>query len=145
MKNAPVCLSCQLITGTNGCTHFFYHLIIKRMNNLKNSVRLIGNLGGNPEVRELPSGKKLAKFSLATTDKFKDSEGKLVNETQWHNLVAWGKTADFIEKYVEKGQEVVVEGKLQSRSYSDKEGTKKYITEISVNEILKIGNGKRKE
>jgi single-strand DNA-binding protein len=115
------------------------------MNNLKNSVRLIGNLGGNPEVRELPSGKKLAKFSLATTDKFKDSEGKLVNETQWHNLVAWGKTADFIEKYVEKGQEVVVEGKLQSRSYSDKEGTKKYITEISVNEILKIGNGKRKE
>ncbi len=113
------------------------------MNNLKNSVRLIGNLGGNPEVRELPSGKKLAKFFLATTDKFKDSEGKLVNETQWHNLVAWGKTADFIEKYVEKGQEIAVEGKLQSRSYSDKEGTKKYITEISVNEILKIGSGKK--
>ena len=106
------------------------------MNNLKNSVRLIGNLGGNPEVKELQSGKKIAKLSLATSDKYKDSEGKLVNETQWHNLVAWGKTAEFAERYLEKGQEVAVEGKILNRSYTDKEGQKKYITEISVNEIL---------
>ena len=113
------------------------------MNNLRNSVRLIGNLGGNPEVRELPSGKKLAKLSLATSDKYKDSEGKLVNETQWHNLIAWGKTADFVERYLEKGQEVAVEGKLLNRSYLDKDGQKKYITEISVNEILKTGGIKK--
>jgi single-strand DNA-binding protein len=113
------------------------------MNNLRNSVRLIGNLGGNPEVRELPSGKKLAKLSLATSDKYKDSEGKLVNETQWHNLIAWGKTADFVERYLEKGQEVAVEGKLLNRSYVDKDGQKKYITEISVNEILKTGGIKK--
>jgi single-strand DNA-binding protein len=115
------------------------------MNNLKNSVRLIGNLGGNPEVKELQSGKKIAKLSLATSDKYKDSEGKLVNETQWHNLVAWGKTAEFAERYLEKGQEVVVEGKILNRSYTDKEGQKKYITEISVSDILKTGGGKKPE
>ena len=115
------------------------------MNNIKKSVRLIGNLGGNPELKELQSGKKIAKLSLATSDKYKDSEGKLVNETQWHNLVAWGKTAEFAERYLEKGQEVVVEGKILNRSYTDKEGQKKYITEISVNEILKTGGGKKPE
>ena len=115
------------------------------MKNLKNRVNLIGNLGTNPEVKTLDGGLKLVKISIATNDTYKNSKGERVTETQWHNLTAWGKTADFIEKYVEKGQEVVIEGKLQSRSYSDKEGAKKYITEISVNEILKIGNGKRKE
>ena len=69
----------------------------------------------------------------------------MVNETQWHNLVAWGKTAEFAERYLEKGQEVVVEGKILNRSYTDKEGQKKYITEISVNEILKTGGGKKPE
>lgn len=108
------------------------------MINLRNSVRLVGNLGGNPEVRELPSGKKMAKFSIATTDKYKDADGKQVSETQWHHIVAWGKTADYAAKYLEKGAEVMVEGKLLNRSYTDKEGQKKYFTEVSVNEIQKI-------
>jgi single-strand DNA-binding protein len=112
------------------------------MNNLRNSVRLIGNLGGNPEIKELTSGKKLAKFSLATTEKYKDSDGNPVSETQWHNIIVWGKQADFAQKYLEKGNEIVVEGKLINRNFTDKEGIKKYVTEINVSEILKTGNKK---
>jgi len=114
------------------------------MNNLRNSVRLIGNLGANPEIKELNSGKKIAKASLATSDKYKDADGNQVTETQWHNLIAWGKTADFFEKFLEKGNEVVVEGKIINRSYADKDGVKKYVSEISVNEILKLGSKKDK-
>jgi single-strand DNA-binding protein len=109
------------------------------MNNLRNSVRLIGNLGANPEIKELNGGKKLAKVTLATNDKYKDADGKQITETQWHNLIAWGKTADFFEKYLEKGNEIALEGKILNKSYSDKDGVKKYITEISVNEVLKLG------
>ena len=114
------------------------------MNNLRNSVRLIGNLGANPEIKELNSGKKLAKASLATSDKYKDADGNQVTQTQWHNLIAWGKTADFFEKFLEKGIEVAIEGKIINRSYSDKDGSKKYISEINVNEILMIGSKKEK-
>jgi len=114
------------------------------MNNLRNSVRLIGNLGANPEIKELNSGRKLAKASLATSDKYKDADGNQVTQTQWHNLVAWGKTADFFEKFLEKGNEVAVEGKIINRSYSDKDGSKKYISEINVNEILMLGSKKDK-
>jgi single-strand DNA-binding protein len=115
------------------------------MNNLRNSVRLIGNLGGNPEIKDLAGGKKLAKISLATTEKYKDSDGNMVSETQWHNLSAWGKQAEFAQKYLEKGNEIAIEGKLLNRSYTDKEGQKKYVSEISVNEILKVGNLKKKD
>lgn len=133
----------QSIDGTTNRVHpFFNHFNYLTMNNLRNSVRLIGNLGTNPEVRELPSGKKLAKLSLATNEKYKDAEGKIVTETQWHNLIAWGKTADFIIKYLEKGQEVAVEGKLLNRSFTDKEGHKKYVSEISINEIVKTGGNR---
>jgi len=114
------------------------------MNNLRNSVRLIGNLGANPEIKELNSGKKLAKASLATSDKYKDADGNQVTETQWHNLIAWGKTADFFEKFLEKGNEVAVEGKIINRSYADKDGVKKYVSEINVSEILKLGSKKDK-
>jgi len=114
------------------------------MNNLRNSVRLIGNLGANPEIKELNSGRKLAKAALATSDKYKDADGNQVTQTQWHNLVAWGKTADFFEKFLEKGNEVAIEGKIINRSYSDKDGTKKYISEINVNEILMLGSKKEK-
>ncbi len=114
------------------------------MNNLRNSVRLIGNLGANPEIKELNSGKKLAKASLATSDKYKDADGNQVTQTQWHNLIAWGKTADFFEKFLEKGIEVAIEGKIINRSYSDKDGSKKYISEINVSEILMLGNKKEK-
>lgn len=103
---------------------------------LKNKVQLIGNLGGNPEVRSLESGKKMARFSIATNEVYKNAKGEKVTETQWHNLVAWGKVAEIIEKFLVKGSEVAIEGKLVSRNYNDKDGNKKYITEIQVNELL---------
>ena len=109
------------------------------MNALKNRVQLIGNLGMNPEIKTLDGGKKLAKMSIATNESYKNAKGELVKETQWHNLIAWGKTADIIEKYLKKGSEVAVEGKLNTRNYTDKEGVKHYITEIKVSELLMLG------
>ena len=108
------------------------------MNALRNKVQLIGNLGMNPEVKELSNGSKFAKVSLATNESYKNAKGELVKETQWHNIIAFGKTAEIMEKYTKKGSEVAVEGKLVSRSYTDKEGTKRYIAEIQVNELLML-------
>lgn len=112
------------------------------MNNLKNKVQLIGNIGNTPEIINLESGKKLAKFSVATNESYKTAKGETVKETQWHNLVAWGKTAEIVEKYLAKGNEVAIEGKLTSRSYEDKAGVKKYVTEVVVNELLMLGGKK---
>jgi single-strand DNA-binding protein len=112
------------------------------MNNLKNKVQLIGNLGNTPEIINLESGKKLAKFSVATNESYRNTKGEWVQETQWHNLVAWGKTAEIAEKYLNKGTEVAIEGKLTNKSYEDKNGVKKYITEIVVNELLMLGSKK---
>jgi single-strand DNA-binding protein len=106
---------------------------------LKNKVQLIGNLGKAPEVKTLESGKKMARFSVATNENYRNSRGEKVTETQWHNLVAWGKTAEIVEKYLVKGKEVAIEGRLVSRSYNDKDGNKKYITEVQVNELLMLG------
>ena len=92
---------------------------------LRNKVQLIGNLGAAPEIKTLDGGKKMARFSIATNESYKNAKGEKVTETQWHNLVAWGKVADVAEKYLTKGKEVVIEGKLVSRSYNDKEGSKK--------------------
>jgi len=110
------------------------------MNTLRNKVQLIGNLGNAPEIITLESGKKLAKFSIATNESYKNAQGEKITDTQWHNLVAWNKTAEIVEKYLEKGKEVAIEGKLTSRSYDDKEGTKLYITEVVVSELLLLGN-----
>ncbi|MCX8019812.1 MAG: single-stranded DNA-binding protein [Chitinophagaceae bacterium] len=107
---------------------------------LKNKVQLIGNLGNAPEIRNLESGKKVARFSVATTEVYRNAKGERVTETQWHNVVAWGKLAEIAEKYLTKGKEVAVEGKLINRSYNDKNGAKKYITEIQVNELLLLGS-----
>ena len=112
------------------------------MNALRNKVQLIGNLGMNPEVKTLDGGKKLAKMSIATNESYKNAKGERVTETQWHNLIAWGKTAEIIEKLLKKGSEVAVEGKLINRNYTDKEGIKRYITEIEVHELLLIGGNK---
>lgn len=109
------------------------------MSTLRNRVQLIGNLGNNPEMITLDSGKKIAKFSIATNESYKNSQGEKVTDTQWHNVVAWNKTAEIIERYLEKGTEVAVEGKLTSRSYETKEGEKKYITEVICNEVLLLG------
>ncbi len=109
------------------------------MNTLRNKVQLIGNLGNDPEIINLESGKTLAKFAIATNENYKNASGEKVTDTQWHNVVAWGKTAQIIEKYVTKGKEVAIEGKLTSRSYETKEGEKKYITEVVCNELLMLG------
>ena len=107
---------------------------------LKNKVQLIGHLGNAPEVKTTESGKKLARFSVATNESYRNAKGEKVTETTWHNLVAWGKVADIAEKYLNKGAEVAIEGKLINRSYSDKDGNKKYITEVQVNELLMLGS-----
>jgi len=107
---------------------------------LKNKVQLIGNLGNAPEVRTTETGKKLVKFSVATNEIYRNSNGEKVKETQWHNLIAWGKLAEIAEKYLLKGTEVAIEGKLINRNYTDKEGNKKYVTEIQVNELLLLGS-----
>ena len=109
------------------------------MNTLRNKVQLIGNLGNNPEIITLDSGKKLAKFSIATNESYKNAQGEKVQNTEWHNVVAWNKTADIIEKYLEKGSEIAIDGKLTSRSYDDKDGNKRYVTEVVCNELLMLG------
>jgi single-strand DNA-binding protein len=123
--------------------HRRQNLII--MDALRNRVQLIGNLGNPPEIKTTESGTKMARFSMATNDSYLNAKGEKVTETQWHHLVAWGKLAEIVEKYLTKGTEVVVEGRLVSRSYNDKQGNKKYITEVVVNEMLKLGEKSVKE
>jgi single-strand DNA-binding protein len=106
------------------------------MNTLRNKVQLIGNLGNDPEIITLDGGKKLAKFSLATNEYYKDADWQKQTKTDWHNLVAWNKTAEIIENYVTKGKEIAIEGKLINRSWDDKEGNKRYTTEVVVSEVL---------
>lgn len=109
------------------------------MNAIKNRVQLIGNLGQDPEIVTLEGGSKLAKFSIATSDYYKNAKGEKVEDTQWHNIVAWGKTAEIVESYLTKGKQVAIEGKLIHRTYETKEGEKKYFTEIKCNELLMLG------
>jgi single-strand DNA-binding protein len=112
------------------------------MNALRNKVQLIGHLGMDPEIKALESGKKLAKVSIATNETYKNAKGERVTETQWHNLIAWGRTADIVEKFLKKGSEVAIEGKLINRNYTDKEGIKRYVTEVEVNELLMFDSKK---
>lgn len=107
---------------------------------LKNKVQLIGNLGNAPEIKNIADGKKMARFSMATNETYRNAKGEKVTETQWHNIVAWGKVAELAEKYLNKGSEIAIEGKLVNRSYTDKDGTKKYITEVQMNELLMLGD-----
>lgn len=109
------------------------------MNTLRNKVQLIGHLGSKPEIITLDNGKKLAKFSLATNETYKNASGEKVTNTDWHNLIAWNKTAEIAEQYLEKGREIAIEGKLTTRSYDDKDGNKRYITEVVINELLLLG------
>ena len=109
------------------------------MNALVNRVQLIGSLGQDPEIKKFDNGKSLARFSMATNETYRNAQGEKVTETQWHNVVAWGKTADIVAQYLSKGNEVAVEGKLIHRSYESKEGEKRYITEVRCNELLMLG------
>ncbi|MFH1321200.1 MAG: single-stranded DNA-binding protein [Bacteroidota bacterium] len=108
------------------------------MKNLSNKVQLIGNLGADPEVKQLDGGKTVAKIRLATSETYKNADGEKVTDTQWHNLVAWGKTAQIAEQYLTKGKRIAVEGKLINHTYDDKDGIKRYVTEIRVNEFLML-------
>jgi single-strand DNA-binding protein len=102
---------------------------------LRNSVTLIGRTGKDVEIVNFDNG-MLAKVSLATSDHYTNAKGEKVEDTQWHNLVAYGKTAEIIQKYVQKGKEIAVEGKLTYRNYEDKDGQKRYLTEIKVEEVV---------
>ena len=106
------------------------------MSTLRNKVQLIGHVGNDPEIKTFDGGKKLAKLNVATNESYKNDKGEKVEETQWHSLIAWGKTADIIEKYVVKGKEIAIEGKLTHRSYEDKNGEKRYVTEVVIDELL---------
>lgn len=103
---------------------------------MKNLVQLIGHVGQEPEIKNLEAGKKLANLSIATNEVYYRENGDKVEKTEWHRVTAWGKVAEIIEKYVTKGKEIAIEGKLTHRSYDDKDGNKRYVTEIVANEIL---------
>lgn len=110
------------------------------MSSLRNKVQLVGNVGNDPEIREFEGGKKLVNLVIATNDRFTNDKGEKVEQTEWHRLVAWGKTAEIIERYVVKGKEVAIEGKLTHRSYDDKNGEKRFITEVVITELLLLGS-----
>ena len=107
---------------------------------LKNKVQLIGNLGNIPDVRITEKGKKWARFSVATHERYRNASGEKITETSWHNLVAWGKVAELAEKHLTKGSEIAVEGKLVHRNYVDSNGVKRYVTEVLVSELLMLGS-----
>ena len=114
------------------------------MGTLKNHVQLIGNVGQEPAITNLESGKKVARFSLATNEYYKDAKGEKQTDTNWHTVVAWGKTAEIIEKFVSKGKELGITGKLKTRTYTTDDGNERYVTEVEANEILLLGSKNEK-
>ncbi len=104
-----------------------------------NKVLLIGNVGKDPEVRNLESGAKTASFTLATSERYKDRSGETKEMTEWHNIVAWRGLADLAENFIRKGSQIYVEGRIRSRSYTDRDGNTKYITEIQADSIQLLG------
>lgn len=110
-------------------------------NEIKQKLLFISS-GANPEVKSFDQNKKMAKLALATNETYHNQKGEKVTETHWHNLILWGKQAEIAESYLKKGDEISIEGKLASRNYTDKEGIKRYVTEIVVNEILMLGGKK---
>lgn len=111
------------------------------MSSIKNYVHLLGNIGDEPKVTNLEGGKKVARFPLATNENYKNTQGDKVQSTDWHTIVAWGKTAEIVEKYAHKGKQVAIVGKLKTRAYTEpKEGNERYVTEIIADEILLLGS-----
>lgn len=110
------------------------------MSTLKNHVQLIGNVGQEPTITNLESGKKVARFSIATNEHYKNNKGEKVQSTDWHTVVAWGKTAEIIENYVCKGKEIALTGKLRTRTYTTDDGNQRYVTEVEAKEDLLLGN-----
>lgn len=112
------------------------------MNALRNKVMLVGNLGQDPDIKTLEGGKKVVHFTLATKEDYKNSEGQKVKETTWHNITAWNGLAEIASKYLKKGNEVLVEGRLVYRTYEDKQGATKYVTDIVLNDLLLLRSTK---
>jgi len=108
------------------------------MNNMRNKVQLIGRLGIDPEVKTFNNG-QMARLSVATSEKYTNAKGEQIENTQWHNVIAWGKTAEIVEKYLRKGQEVAIQGRLETRQYDDKDGNKRYMTQVVCQELLMLG------
>lgn len=115
------------------------------MNTLRNTVSLIGNLGMDPEVTTFDSGTMLARFSVATNESYKDKKGEWITNTQWHNIITWGKSAELCKKLLSKGSEIVLEGKLENDSYTTKEGEKRYKTQINMREFMVLNRDDKKE
>jgi single-strand DNA-binding protein len=115
------------------------------MNNLRNKVQLLGNLGQDPETKTLENGKKVVHFTLATKDDFKNGDGQKISETTWHNIVAWNGLADVAGRFLKKGREVLVEGRIVYRNYEDKKGATRYITEIVLNDLVLLRSSKNKD
>lgn len=115
------------------------------MSTLRNRVLLIGNLGQTPEIVKFENGNKLAKVRIATNENYTNASGEKIEAVHWHTAIAWGAQADFLEKYVEKGQELALEGKLVTRTYETNEGEKRSKTEVHINEIQSLGVKKKKE
>lgn len=113
------------------------------MNNLNNKVQLIGKLGNDPEVKTTANNKKVVRLRLATNEIRYNKEGEKTEETQWHNLIVWGGLAGICEKYLKKGEEIAIEGRLSYRMYTDKDNNKQFITEITVNELLMMRNNRK--
>src|SRR5690606_20057545 len=129
----------KLMSVQANTTKSFIHLLNSYvMSNMRNKVQLIGRLGIDPEMKNFDNG-QMARMSVATTDQYRNAKGEQVEDTQWHNVIAWGKTAEIAGKYLRKGQEVVINGKLETRQYDDKDGNKRYITQVVCNELLMIG------
>lgn len=105
------------------------------MNTMKNLVQLIGNLGNDPEIKEVSGGRRMARMSVATSESYTNKSGERITDTQWHTVVAWGTTAEAVERLLRKGSPIALEGRLVHRSYETKEGVKRYITEVVLNDF----------
>lgn len=110
------------------------------MNTIVNKVQLIGRLGSDPEIKDTKNGSKLARFSLATDESYRDAKGNRIENTQWHRLVAWDKRAELAEKFLRKGKQIAVEGRLVTGHYDDKDGTRRYTTDIHINDFMMLGS-----
>jgi len=115
------------------------NIIFKKMNHFKNKVNLMGRLGGQPEIIAFDSGKKLARFSVATNDRYKDKNGDWQEEVQWHIINTWGKMAEKVERLLNKGQEILLEGKIAYQNYEAPDGTKRFSTVIELNDFMLLG------
>src|SRR6056297_1822266 len=110
------------------------------MSNFRNHVQLIGNVGEDPKITLLDGGRKVANFPMATNEYYTNAQGEKIQNTDWHQVVAWGKTAEILEKYTAKGSEIGVRGKIKTRTYTTEDGNQRYVTEIVADEVLLLGS-----